>query len=48
MAKAKIKASKTLLAWSSCRLSAGIKPGKKMTASAKRKVSACVSKRIGK
>lgn len=48
MAKAKVKASKTLLAWSSCRLAAGIKPGKKMSKSAKRKVSVCVDKKIGK
>lgn len=48
MAKTKVKASKQLLAWSSCRLQAGVKPGKTMTAAAKKKVRTCVAKKLGK
>ncbi len=48
MAKTKVKASKQLLAWSSCRLAVGVKPGKTMTAAKKKKVRACVEKKLGK
>lgn len=48
MAKVKVAASKTLQAWSKCRLAEGVKPGKKMSGKQKGKVKACVLKRLGK
>lgn len=46
MAKTKVKASPKLLAWSSCRLAAGVKPGKTMSKTAKKKVTACVARKL--
>jgi hypothetical protein len=46
MAKTKIAASKQLLAWSKCRLGAGVKPGKTMTTKTKKKVRACVAAKL--
>jgi hypothetical protein len=48
MAKAKVKVSPVLLAWSKCRMQAGVKPGKKMTGKQKKTVKSCVLQRIKK
>ncbi len=48
MAKANVKASKVLLAWSKCRMDKGVKPGKKMTGRQKSAVKTCVLKKLGK
>lgn len=48
MGKIKRKASPTLLAWSKCRMQAGVKPGKKASRTAKKKILSCVVAKIGK
>lgn len=44
--KKKRKASPTILAWSSCRMDAGVKPGKTMSDAQKARVRACVDKKL--